>query len=208
MDAELGGEATEVNLSEAQAELAARGFDYLSASRMTLMLNDALQEIEDYWEWPWLRKVVSGPTPLQVSDLKTVLKVTDSSGNEVTGISDYDDFDTALTGTPTNWWIDDTSGTPTFVAYPTGSLTLTVRYERDNTTLSAPTDSPDIPSRYARVWMDLAVALAYEDSDNFAAAAQIRNRATQRLNTLVERYETRDMQSAPQRLVKTWSLDD
>jgi len=58
------------------------------------------------------------------------------------------------------------------------------------------------------VWMDLAVALAYEDSDNFAAAAQIRNRATQRLNTLVERYETRDMQSAPQRLVKTWSLDD
>jgi hypothetical protein len=197
-----------MNLSEARTELAARGFDYVNASRMNLMLNDALQEIEDYWEWPWLRKTATGPTPLQVPDLKTVLKVTDSNGNEITGISDYDDFDTAQTGTPTNWWIDDTGGTPTFVAYPVGTATLTVRYERDNTTLSADGDTPDIPARYNRVWVDLAVALGYEDSDNFAAAAQIRNRATQRLNTLVERYETRDSQSAPQRLVKTWSLDD
>lgn len=197
-----------MTLAEARAELSERGFGYLSASRQNLMLNDALQEIEDFWEWPWLRKTVTGAAPLVVSDLKTVLKVTDQNGNEVTGISDYDDFDTTQTGTPMNWWIDDTSGTSTFVAYPVGSATFTVRYERDNTTLSGDGDTPDIPSRYNRVWIDLAAALAYEDRDNFPAAAQIRNRATQRLMTLVERYETRDMQSSPQRLVRSWSLDD
>lgn len=197
-----------MNLSEARTELSGRGFDYLSASRQNLMLNDALQEIEDYWEWPWLRKTVTGAAPLQISDLKTVLKVNDSNGNQLTGISDYDDFDTTLTGTPGNWWIDDTSGTPTLVAYPTGSATLTVRYERDITLLAGDADTPDVPDRYNRVWLDLAVALAYEDSDNFAAAAQIRARAVQRLNQLVERYETRDMQTAPQRGTSSWSLDD
>ena len=197
-----------MNLGEARSELQARGFDYLPAGRQNLMLNDALQELEDFWEWPWLTKTVTGATPLQISDLKAVLKVQDSNNNELTGMDDADPFSTTDTGTPTNWWIDDTSGTPTLVAYPVGSATLTVRYERDNTTLSADSDSPDIPSRYNRIWIDLAVALGYEDSDNFAAAAQIRNRAQQRLTKLVERYETRDRQSSPQRLVREWSLDD
>jgi hypothetical protein len=197
-----------MTLGEAQAELGERGFQYLAPSRMTLMLNDALTEIQDYWEWPWLRKTVTGAAPLQISDLKTVLKVTDSNGNEIEGISDWDDFDIASTGTPRNWWIDDTSGTPTLVAYPVGSATFTVRYESDSATLSAAGDTPTIPSRYSRVWLDFAVALAYEDSDNFAAAAQIRNRAIQRLNQMVERYETRDMQSAPQRGTSSLSLDD
>jgi len=197
-----------VTLAEARAELSARGFDYLSAARQNLMLNDALQEISDYWEWPWLRKTATGAAPLQISDLKTVLKVYDSTGNEVTGISDYDAFDTTDTGTPTNWWIDDTSGTPTLVGYPSGSATFTVRYERDITTLTADGSSPDVPDRYNRVWIDLAVALAYEDSDNFAAASAIRNRANQRLQQLVERYETRDMQTSPQRGVRSLSVDD
>ena len=197
-----------MNLGEAQAELSARGFEYLPAARQTIMLNDALQELEDFWNWPWLRKTVTGAAPLQISDLKTILKVYDSTGNEVTGISDYDAFATTDTGTPTNWWIDDASGTPTLVAYPSGSATFTVRYERDITTLSADTDSPDVPDRYNRVWLDLAVALAYEDSDNFAAASAIRNRANQRLTEMVERYETRDMQTSPQRGVRSLSIDD
>ena len=197
-----------MNLVAARQELGERGFSYLAPSRMNLMLNDALQEISDYWEWPWLRKTAIGAAPLQISDLKTVLKVYDSTGNEVTGISDYDAFATTETGTPTNWWIDDASGTPTLVAYPSGTATFTVRYERDITTLAADSDSPDIPDRYNRVWLDLAVALAYEDSDNFAAASAIRNRANQRLQEMVERYETRDMQTSPQRGVRTLSIDD
>jgi hypothetical protein len=197
-----------VNLAEARTELSSRGFDYLSAGRQNLMLNDALTEIEDFWEWPWLTKTVTGATPLQIADLKAVLKVYDANNNEITGLDDADSFSTTDTGTPTNWWIDDTSGTPTMIAYPVGSATLTVRYERDHTELSGDSSSPDIPSRYNRVWLDLAVALAYEDSDNFAAAAQIRNRAQQRLSKLVERYETRDRQSSPQRKVTAWSLDD
>jgi hypothetical protein len=92
--------------------------------------------------------------------------------------------------------------------YPVGSATITVRYERDASDLTADGDSPVIPSQYNRIWIDLAVALAYEDSDNFAAASAIRNRATQRLMQLVQRYETRDRQTSPQRLVREWSLDD
>jgi len=197
-----------MNLGEAQAELSARGFEYLSAARQTIMLNDALQELEDFWNWPWLRKTVTGATPLQISDLKAVLKVYDSNHNELQGLSDYDDFDTTDTGTPTNWWIDDTGGTPTLIAYPVGTATLSVRYLRDSDPLANSGDTPDIPARYAHIWIDLAVARAYEDSDNFAAAAQIRNTAQQRMIGLVARYENRDMQTSPQRIQRSWSLDD
>ena len=208
MDAVQYREAAEVNLSQARAELSARGFDYLSASRQTMMLNDALQEFEDFWNWPWLHKSASGAAPLQISDLRAVLKVYDQTGNPVQGITDSDNVDVTQTGTPQNWWIDDSSGTPTFIGFPVGTATFSVRYIKNTTDLSADGDTPDIPAQYHRIWIDLAVARAYEDSDNFAASAQIRQLANQRLASIQARYENRDLQSSPQRGYSLSSLDD
>ena len=200
-----------MDLTAARAELAARGFDYLPASRQTIMLNRALNDLEDYWPWPWLRKTVTGAAPLIISDLKYIESVNDSTGNELTGTtqSELGQYGgaTFTTGTPSQWWIDDTSG-PTLRAYPVGSVTLTVTYMAEITDLVNAGDTPNIPARYHPLWIDLAVIRAYQDSDNFAAASSLRQDTEQALARLVERYETRDRQTSPVIAIRAGSEDD
>lgn len=209
MDAELAGPAVAVNLSQAQTELGARGFNgILDASRMTFYLNRGIVDFEDFWHWPWLTKTATGSAPLTIADLKFVLKVYDSTGSELFGISDQEDLDYTTTGTPGNWWIDDTSGSPVLAGYPVGSATLSVRYVAASVPLSGASDTPLIPVAYHNTWIDLAVALAYKDRDNFAASAQLRQMAEADLQRIVERYETRNRMNSSHMLIRAGSEDD
>lgn len=211
MDAEFAGEAAEVNLTQAQAELGERGFSYLSAGRQLIMLNRALNDFEDFYPWPWLYKTATGAAPLTVTDLKYVLSVIDSTGNEITGTDLNEINDTggvAVTGTPSSWYIDDTSGSPVLRGWPTGSATLTVQYVAEITELANGGDIPNIPVRYHPLWIDLAVIRAYQDSDNFAAANALRQDTEQALLRLVERYETRNRQTSPTIAIRMGSMDD
>jgi hypothetical protein len=198
----------DINLGDAQNELAARGFDYLPTSRMTIMLNRALTDFGDYYNWPWLRKTASGTAPLTITDLKYVLKVFDQTGSELFGMSDFADVDVTQTGTPDSWWIDDTSGSPVMVAYPVGTVTFSIRYIAEAPLLSASTDTPLVPARYHPLWVDLAVIRAYLDSDNFAAASALRQDTEAALQRLVERYETRNRMNSQWIMVRAGSEDD
>jgi hypothetical protein len=196
-----------LNLAEARAELSARGFDYLSATRQTFMLNRAVTDFEDFWPWPWLRKTVTGPAPLTITNLKYIRKVYDSTGNEIFGVDDVEDIDTTETGTPQYWWIDDTSGSSVLTAYPVGAATFTVSYVAESSDLSNTTDTPAIPERYHPLWIDLAVIQAYKDSDNFAAAQVLRQDTEVALQRLVERYETRNRMNSAHILIRAGSED-
>ena len=66
-----------MNLSEAQIELVARGFDYLTPERLTILLNRGKDEFEDQWRWPWLESTRTGTAPLAVPGLKHVYYVQD-----------------------------------------------------------------------------------------------------------------------------------
>ncbi len=197
-----------MNLSQARTELGERGFDYLSASRMNIMLNDALTDLEDRYLWPWMKKTVTGAAPIAVSDLKYVRAVYDSAGNEVFGVDDDDDIWMDQTGTPTNWWIDDTGGTTTLRAYPVGSATWTVRYIATDAVLSADGDTPNLPARYHGVWIDLAVIRAYKDSDNFAAAGALGQQVDVRVQRMIEEAETRNRQNPQYVRILAGSEDD
>ncbi len=197
-----------MNLNEARTELGERGFDYLSASRMTLFLNDALTDLESRYLWPWQKKTATGAAPLAISDLKYVRSVYDSTGNEIFGIDDDDDIYVAQTGTPTNWWIDDTGGTPTLTAWPVGSATWTVRYVATDAVLSADTDTPNVPVRYHGVWIDLAVIRAYQDSDNFAAANALQQQVDVKVQRMIEEAETRNRMNAQYVRILAGSEDD
>jgi hypothetical protein len=207
VDADIQREAA-VNLAEAQAEFAARGFDYLSPGRQTFFLNRAKTDFGDFYAWPWLRKTTTGASPLTISDLKYVRSVWDANGVEYFGLDDGDDVDLTETGTPQSWWIDDTSGQSVLTAYPVGAVTFRVSYVAEAPDLVAPTDTPQIPSRYHGIWIDLAVVRAYQDSDNFAAAAALKSMVTQELQTVVERYETRNRMNSRHRLIRAGSEDD
>ena len=125
-----------MNLGEARAELGARGFDYVAAGRMNLMLNRAMTDLEDAYPWPWLKTAVTGAAPLTIADLKYVRSVYDDRQNEMFGIDDDDDIDITQTGTPINWWIDDTGTDTTLRVWPVGDATLTVSYYATDSTLS------------------------------------------------------------------------
>jgi len=183
-------------------------FDYLSASRMNAMLNRALVDFTDYWPWPWLRKQVTGPAPLEISDLRLVLHVSDPQGKEMWGMSDYEDVDYDFAGTPLNWWVDDTSGTATLKVWPVGDVDLTVRYVAEASILTQSDDEPPIPERYRHIWVDLAVLRGYLDSDNFSAAQALKQDIDQSLISLVERYETRNRMNSQNMLIRLPSEDE
>lgn len=197
-----------MNLGQAIIELQARGFAYLDSTRATTMLNRALIDFGDYYQWPWLRKTASGAAPLPISDLKYVLKVFDSTGTELFGMSDAEDVDITQTGTPQYWWIDDTSGTATLTAWPVGSVTLSVRYVSEAPLLAVGADTPGIPARYHPLWIDLAVIRGYQDDDNFVAAQALRADTEGALLRLVERYETRNRMNSNGMLLRMGSEDE
>lgn len=207
-----------MNLAAARTVLASRGFDYLSGQTMGLMLNRARNEFEDYWPWPWLRTTVTGNAPLVLTNLKHVLLVKDSTGQELYGstpeVVGQGSVDMALTGTPDFWYLTaDTSDpagndTVTMRTWPASTGALTVLYTSQSPELVLDSDTPLIPTRYQLTWIDLAVVQGYEDSDNFPAATSLRQAATGRLHTYVERYETRNRQNAQTIGIRAGSMDD
>lgn len=197
-----------MNLGEARTEFGDRGFDgVLSSARMNFYLNRALTDFGDYYAWPWLRKTATGAAPLTISDLKYVRSVYDSTGNEMFGLDVNEDVDLTTTGSPSYWWIDDTSGSAVITAYPVGTVTLRVSYVAEAPLLSADSDVPLMPVRYHMTWIDLAVMRAYRDSDNFAAASALQQVVNADLERLIERYETRNRMNAGHILIRAGSED-
>jgi hypothetical protein len=200
-----------VNLTQAIAELKARGFDYLSDSRATIMLNNAKNALEDESDWPWLETTTTGVAPLSISDLRSVLYVVDTTdGAELQGIDarDVADLDTNVStaGVPSSWWLD---GTGTLRTYPVSTTaSLSVRYVRFSPDLSAGSDTPLIPSRYHPVWIDYAVVEAYKDDDRFNEATALLNDVRQRrLPQMVDAFSGRNRQG-PEFQVVTGASED
>jgi hypothetical protein len=201
-----------VNLTQAIAELKARGFDYLSDARATIMLNNGKNALEDEWEWPWLEATtVTGTAPLTISDLRSVLYVADTTtGNSLIGVDarDVNDIDTNLTtaGTPLMWWLD---GTSTLRTYPTSTTAqISARYLRYSSELSAGSDTPAIPVRYHPIWVQYGVVEAYLDDDRFNEAGALLNFIrTNRLPQLIDVFESRNRQG-PQVQVLSHGSED
>jgi len=186
-----------VDLAAARAELGDRGFDYLSAPRMDIMLNNARNQLEDEYPWPWLETTTTGSAPLTISDLKSVLYVVDQDADQIlAGVDARDvvdrDAGVATAGTADSWWLD---GTTTLRTYPVSSASLLVRYVRFSPQLTAGSDTPLIPERYHPVWIDLAVIQAYKDSDNYQAAAALQSDVNARVGRMMEIYAARNRQN-------------
>lgn len=198
-----------MNLIEGQQALVDRGFDYLTPARLTLMLNAGKDEFEDVWEWPWLQKATTGPTPLVISDLKLVQLVKSAGHDELLGLdvrqAGLGLTDLAIAGTPEWWWIE---GDQKMHAYPGDGATLDVIYIADSPELVLPDDTPLIPARYHPLWIDFAVCEAYKDSDNFPAAQALRADVMTRMQDVIGRYETRNRQHSPFITMRGLSEDD
>jgi hypothetical protein len=191
-----------VTLSEARQELAARGFDYVSGGRMTIMLNNARNAFEDAWPFPWLWKEITGPPPLTIADLKLVMMVKNAATHEeLLGLdvrqAAQDGTDLNEGGLPAYWYVEGPDPDAILRTWPVGTAPLDVLYIAESPELANDLDEPLIPKRYQPVWLDLAVIQAYKDSDNFSAAQALSADVNGRLLQIIERYETRNRQHSP-----------
>jgi hypothetical protein len=197
-----------VNLGEAFAALQARGFDYLTAERGYLMLNAAKDEFEDVYEWPWLQKSVTAPTPLLLADLKLILSVRQGN-SELLGLTlrqaAQGVTDLQQGGAAEYWWIE---GDDILHLYPGDGDSVTVFYIIDSPPLTTGSATPLIPARYHPMWIDYAVVEALKDSDNFSGAQALRADIALRMQNVITRYETRNRQHSPFISVRDFHEDD
>lgn len=200
-----------MTLAELRTEFYARGFDFDDATRTNRWLNQAYQELCEETAWPFLEVSASSTAPLSLTDVRTILSVSDTTqgitldGMDRRDVVDYDP-DLNETGNPTHWFLDDN----TLRVYPLNTTnTITVRYVEVPDAMAADGDSPDIPERYQDLIVDGAVIRAYKDTDEIDAAVALREMWDQGVYRMRRSMMDRNLQNPGTILITDtdgWSL--
>lgn len=171
-----------LTLSSMQAEVYARGFNYLQdggalTARVTRWLNDAMHEIDGLAEWPYLNTTATGTGTVTLTDLGIVESVTAVGLSMTLQPMDRRDLrdmfqDLTVTGAPWAWYL---TGGNVVNIYPVNATTaLTVDYWKVAPDLVAATDAPLMPDRFRMAIVEYAVAKAHLDAVNETSAQAAR----------------------------------
>lgn len=183
-----------MDFSELKDELAARGFGYLSDTRLGVYINNARAELDRMYLWPWLEASATGTSPLTVTDLAAVEAVVNTSQSNAplypidyrTLTEAYGDLSTS--GSPSYYYLARPSS-PEVATYPVSSTdTIGVQYWKVTPDLSASSDTPASPEEAHYTIVDLAVRRAYRDSDNHQEAEQIQSEIDRAIGQLLLQY--------------------
>jgi hypothetical protein len=169
-----------VNNAALQAELAARGFDYLAARGATY-INLANAQLDASYLWPYLKTTVTGSASAGTAtavDLGSVYMVQDTANgscpllpsSEIGLLERWGDL--TLTGTPWTYYVLSATAGGTVHAFPVGG-TIKAFYYAIAPDLAGPTDTPLSPTKYHGLIVDMAVQMAYRDSDDHDAADRL-----------------------------------
>lgn len=184
-----------MDFSELKVEFYARGTDNLSEDgpgvvRAERWLNQAYREICNLHPWPFLHATTSGTGgEVSIPDVRRIIYVTDVEGNylQPTTIEQLVNSDgvtnLSTTGTPDYWYLDNTI----LKTFPVGD-SINVRYIKRVGPLTG-TDVPLFDEEYHTLIVDRAMIKAYQDSDNFEAAAALREEFNSEVQAMVEDYQ-------------------
>jgi hypothetical protein len=172
-----------------KAELAARGFDYLSDTRLGQYINWANSELDDAELWPYRLQslqVSAGASFGTPPGLGPVAAVRVSLGGGAYRPLAYMPLGDVLgagepgTGSATHYYVNnDTLGT-----WPAESRTWYAWYYAIADDLAAGADHPLAPTRYHGLIVDMAVQRAYRDNDDHDAAAALQGEIDRQLNNM------------------------
>lgn len=182
-----------MNLAELRAEVKSRGFDYLPDARINRFINTAYTlDICEEDDWPFLDATATGTAPLTIADLRTVESVVDTTNQaklKPLSIKHITDITANVeeSGTPENFYID---GGDTIKVFPTNSnATLEVRYIKAPSELVQEEDEPIFPERFHYLVVEGAIRRAYEDDDEWQAAATTEQIFKTRLEAMKGTYD-------------------
>lgn len=179
-----------MNFQNLKDELAARGFDHLTDTRLGQYVNWARGELDDMFRWPYREKSVTGVAPLTVADLGVIEAVTNETQHYTLRPYPFggllEDFgDLSLTGTPSFYYVAWPSGVPVVATYPASTQTIGVQYWQVPPDLGAGSDTPLAPRRFHGLLVDLAVRRAYRDRDNHEAAETLQKEIDRQVQVMV-----------------------
>ena len=157
------------------------------AARVDRWINQAYHELCDQAPWPFLEATSTGAAPLTISDLASVITVTDTDGVVLDPIQ-YDPLrrivNAALTTAGTPGWYYVTGGT-VVNAYPVPTASISVRYRKKPTDLSSAGDVPLVPDEYRDIIALGALRRAALDNQAWEAANGYRQEWDARLLDMV-----------------------
>lgn len=161
-----------MNLGEIRAEVQARGYDYVSATRINDWIKQSYRLVCAMEPWSFLESEVTGAAPLTISDLSQVLYVV--SGAQTLRGTDYRDIrdmDPGLddTGEPVSWYLKNNE----INVWPTSNNEVWVRYLRTPPALSNDSATPLIPDAFQEILIDMAVVRGLKDNDEYEQASNL-----------------------------------
>lgn len=192
-----------MNFAELTQELLDRGANYLDEdasqlARAQRWINQAYKEMCNLHAWPFLQASATGGIgagTVSVPDLRKVRFVGDISNGTTPGrrlrkilLEDLESElcveDASTTGTPEFYYIEAGS---MFNTYPVGG-TVYVAYTKRVQPLTG-TDTPVFAEDYHDLIVDRAMIKVYKDSDNFEAAAALKDEYNAGLAAMAEDYQ-------------------
>lgn len=179
-----------MQFSELYTELSDRGFSYLSTARLKQIINDAVQELDEMFPWPYREASATGTAPLAVSDLGTIEQVTNETDDYVIEPRTFQWLsqmfgDLSISGDPTYYYVAWPSGTPEVATYPSNSDTIGVQYWKVTPSLSADADTPLAPSRYHQTYLKIAQRMAESERGNLNVAAGLQQEIDRMVGRMV-----------------------
>lgn len=180
-----------MTFAELKTELLARGFDTLSDARAGQYINRAYHRLNGMYRWPYREDSGVGIAPLSIPTLGQVEAVTNQSQSDYPLVeSTYKDLtewygDLATTGTPCYWYRAYVNGDPVIATYPVSTDSIGVQFWQIFADLTG-TDTPDLPSRYHLLLVDMAVMMAYRNMNAHAMAEAMRPEINQQVIEMIE----------------------
>lgn len=174
-----------------KAELAARGFDHITDTRLGMFINEARSQIDGMYLWPYRRTLVDAAAPItSITDLGVIEAVVNLSSNDFLAPGDVSELveiygNLSVAGIPECFYTSVVGGAYTIATFPAYTGTLRVIYFKRTPDLTG-TDTPLAPSEFHPLIVRMASQLAYIDTDNQVAAQGLQPWIDQGINRMVE----------------------
>jgi len=202
-----------MDFSDMKTELAARGFDYLSDTRLGRIINDAMHELDEMYVWPYRESSGSGETPVTVSDLGTIELVTNETDQYVIEPRTYqwlsETFgDLSLTGDPKYYYVAWPEGVPVVATYPTNTDTVGVQYWKIRADLSDSIDEPLAPARFHSVYLKIAQRMAESERGNVNIVQALQGEIDLMVARMVNALCGGQQLQGPGDVTRVWTAED
>lgn len=183
-----------------------RIFGDLDDTAADLIINQAVQEVDSAYPWPYREASVTGVAPLAIPDLGEIESVTSETNHRPLEPTTYGALldaygDLTTSGDAWSYYIAWPAGVPTVATYPSDSDSIGVQYYKTSPTLSADSDQPIAPDRFHFTYVATACRIAAADAEGNSGFWQAE--ADRGLQTMVNSLLPDQMDGAAQRILYT-----